>query len=58
MPLPLSLDWFMRRRVYPALILMAHTAACALAVAIVPALLYLRVGSHLAHYSDWLFAHA
>ena len=48
----------MRRRVYPALILMAHTAACALAVAIVPTLLYVRIGHHQIHHSDWLFVHA
>ena len=36
--------------------LLAHTAACVLAVAIVPALLYVRIGYRQVNHSDWLLA--
>ena len=53
-----KIEEFMRQHVIPILVLLAHGVACSLAVAIVPTLLYVRIGCRQAHYSDWLFVRA
>lgn len=48
----------MRQHVLSALSLVAHGVVCVLGVAIVPTLLYIRIGYRQVHYSDFVLAKA